>query len=155
MDEIDTFIAQIREAGDEVWMAGSQSEEAIVELERALGVAMPPSYRQFLSRFGGVGIVNSFISGIIEGKPLEKGTGWLYGDTQGFRDDFDMPEYLLIVQANEDAPYCLDTRRRSQDGEFPLVCYELHSRRVGDMAPSFGAWFVERLRLRAESVAEQ
>lgn len=99
--------------------------------------------------------MNSFISGIIEGKPLGEETGSLYGDTQRFRQDFDMPEYLLVVQADEDAPYCLDTSKRDQGGEFPLVCYELNSRHVGKMAPSFGEWFVEWLRLRAESDAEQ
>jgi hypothetical protein len=155
MDEIDALIAQIRESGAEVWIAGPQSEAAIVELERAIGVAMPPSYRLFLSRFGGFGIVNSFISGIVDGKPLEEGTGWLFGDTQRFRQDFDMPDHLLVVQADEEAPYCLDTSKRGQSGEFPLVCYELNSRHVGKMAPSFGEWFVEWLRLRAESDAEQ
>jgi len=50
MDEIENLISQIREAGGEVWIAGPQSEEAIVELERAIGVALPPSYRQFLSQ---------------------------------------------------------------------------------------------------------
>jgi hypothetical protein len=155
MDELDSLIAQIRQAGEEVWMAGPQSEEAILELERATGFPMPTSYRQFLARFGGFGIVNSFISGIIDGKPLEKGTGWLYGDTQWFREVYGMPEYLLVVQANEDAPYCLDTRKRCQAGEFPLVCYEINSRHVGRMAPSFREWFAEWLRLRAETEAEQ
>src|SRR5262249_7841412 len=151
----DVLIAQIREAGDDVWIAGPQSEEAIVELERATGVAMPPSYRQFLSRFNGFGVMNSFISGIIDGKPLDEGTGWLYGDTQRFRQDFDIPRHLLVIEADEDAPYCLDTSKRGQSGEFPLVCYELNSRLVGSMAPTFGEWFIEWLRLRAESAAEQ
>jgi hypothetical protein len=31
-----------------------------------------------------------------------------------------------------------------------VVCYELQSRRVSRMAPSFGAWFVEYLRLRVD-----
>lgn len=153
MDDIDVLIARIRKAGEEVWIAGPQTEEMIAELERATGVVMPPSYRQFLSRFGGFGIVNSFISGIINGEPLDEGAGWLYGDTQRFRQNFDMPEHLLVIQANEDAPYCLDTSCRGEGGEFPMVCYELNSRHVRWMAMSFGEWFVEWLRLRARSYA--
>lgn len=149
MDEIDSLIARIRDAGTDVWIAGAQSEEAIAELERALGVAMPPSYRTFLARFGGCGIVDSFISGIIDGKPLEDEAGEVYGDTLRFREDYKMPEYLLVVQADEDAPYCLDTRRRNEVGELPLVCYELYTRHITLMAPSFGEWIIRWLRLRA------
>lgn len=150
MDEIDTLIARIRDDGREVWIAGPQSEEAIVALERAIGNTMPPSYRRFLARFGGFGIVNSFISGILADKPLERNVGWVYGATHRFRCDYDMPEHLLVVQSDEDAPYCIDTSNRSPDGENPLVCYELHSRRVGRIAASFGEWFIDWLSLSAE-----
>jgi hypothetical protein len=155
MDDIDLLITQIREAGDRLWIAGAQPEEAIAELERALGIPLPPSYRAFLTRFGGLAIVNSSISGIVNAKPLARGTGWLYGDTLRFRRDFGLPEHLLVIQPDEDAPYCLDSSAKMPDGEFPLVCYELHSRHVSRMAESFGEWLVEWLRLRAESDIEQ
>jgi len=54
------------------------------------------------------------------------------------------------VQADEDAPYCLDTRFQPSDGEYPLVCYELHSKNVGHMAKTFGEWFVQWLQQRVE-----
>ena len=145
MDEIDALIAQIRANGREVWVAGEQPEETIHELEKTLGVGLPPSYRSFLARFGGLGIVNSFISGIIDAQPLGEGTGWVYGDTKRCREEWGLPEHLLVIQADEDAPYCLDTSNR-QDGEYPLVCFELHSKHVSRMANSFGSWFVEWLR---------
>jgi len=150
MDEIEALIAQIRLNGRQVWMAGSQSEASVAELEQAMGIAMPPSYRAFLLKFGGFSVGNSFISGIVDGESLGKGTGWLFGDTQKFREDYQLPSYLLVVEANEDAPYCLDSRSPDTSGEFPLVCYELHSRHVGRMANSFGEWFMEWLRLSAE-----
>ncbi len=148
MDEVEALIARLREDGQRVWVAGPQSEEAITALEQALGLPLPPSYRQFVARYGGFGLPNSFVSGVIDGDPLEAGTGQVYWDTQRFRREYGMPDYLLVVQADGDAPYCLDTRKRRPDGELPVVCYELHSRHTGRMAPSFGEWFVGYLRLR-------
>lgn len=81
MDEINSLIATVRQAGNNVWIAGPQSEVMIAELERGIGVAFPPSYRDFLRRFGSFGIVDSFISGIVDAEPLGTGTGWLFGDT--------------------------------------------------------------------------
>lgn len=148
MGEIDILISKIRECDSDVWVAGPQNEAAIFELERAIGVSIPPTYRHFLAHYGGFGIANSFISGIIEGEPLGDGTGWLYSDTMRFREEYRMPENLLVVQPDEGAPYCLDTSCRRSDGECPVVCYELHSRHVGRMAETFGEWLQEWLKLR-------
>ena len=61
-----------------------------------------------------------------------------------------MPDFLLVIQPNEDAPYCLNTRGKRPGGECPVVCYELHTKHVGRIAPSFGEWFSMYLRLRVE-----
>jgi hypothetical protein len=153
MDEIDALIERIRANGHKVWVAGPQSDEAIVELEQTLGVRMPPSFRDFLSRFGGFALGNSFISGIINNKPLATGTGRLYWDTQRFRREYGVPDHLLVVQPDEDAPYCLNMTAPKPDGEVPMVCYELHSRHIGRIAGSFREWFVNWLQLRAENEA--
>lgn len=129
MNDIDALIKSVREAGHDLWLAGPQSDAAIAELERAIGFVMPKSYREFLSRYGGFGIGGSFISGIVDGLPLSSDAGSLFGDTQRHRKEFGMPAHLLVVQADEDAPYCLDMSA-ARDGEFPVVCYELHSRHV-------------------------
>lgn len=132
-------------------MAGAQTEEVVAGLEQALGVTMPPSYRQFLLRYGGLGIGDSFISGIVEDNPLDEGMGSLFGDTQRFRQDYGLPEHLLVVQADEDAPYCLDTSHPGPGGEYPLVSFELHSQQASSLAPTFGQWLTEWLRLQAGS----
>ena len=103
MDEIDKLLQQIRANGDEVWIAGAAPDKAVARLERALGVQLPPSYRDFLTRFGAMTVAGSPISGIPDGEPLGEGTGWLYGDTLQFRDEWQLPEHLLVVQPDEDA----------------------------------------------------
>src|SRR5262245_37088723 len=102
MEDVDALIARLREDGQRVWIAGPQPEQAIVELEQALGVSLPPSYREFVARFGGFSFPNSPVSGIIGEQPLATGTGRLFWDTQRFRREFDMPNHLLVIQSNED-----------------------------------------------------
>ncbi len=82
-----------------------------------------------------------------------RGTGRLHWDTQQYRRDHSLPAKLLVVQPDEDAPYCLDTSKAAADGEMPLVCYDLQTRRVERMASNFGKWFVDWLRLQAEEDA--
>jgi hypothetical protein len=153
MEDVDKLIERIRANGDEVWIAGPQSEQAVAELEKAVGVKMPPSYREFLLRFGSFGILDSLVSGIVDNDPLTKGTGNLLWDTKWFRHEYDLPEHLLVVQHDEDAPYCLDSRKPKADGEYPMICYELRSGHVEKLAPSFAAWFKEWLQLQAEDDA--
>lgn len=142
MNTIEELLNRLRHAGTDVWVAGPQTESSITELEKSFGLRMPPSYRYFLATFGGIGIDESFVSGIIDNDPVGDGTGWLATDTIRFRNDYGMPDYLLTIQADEDAPYCLDTRIRDDDGEFAVVCYELNSRNVGTMATNFGEWIL-------------
>jgi hypothetical protein len=153
MDEIEDLIAQLREKGEQVSTVGPQSEKTIADLEHALGVTLPPSYRQFLAHFGGFKLLGSSVSGILDGQPLAKGTGSLYGDTQLFRRELGGPEHLLVIQPDQEAPYCLDTRKPDRNGEMPVVCYELDTKHVDRMAASFGEWFAEYLELQLDDDA--
>src|SRR5688572_12430269 len=101
MPEVDELIGQVRARGHDVWLAGPQPAEAIAALEGALGVALPPSYRDFLARFGAAAIYGSTVSGIIDGRPLQEAAGCLYGDTLRFREEWGLPGHLLIVQPDE------------------------------------------------------
>jgi hypothetical protein len=153
MDTTDKLIEQIRANGDDVWIAGPQSEEAVAVLETKLGVHLPPSYRAFILRFGALGILESVVSGIIDNAPLARKAGTLYWETERYRSEHALPANLLVVQADEDEPYCINTRTAAPDGEFPLVSYDLQSRHATRLAPSFGAWFAEWLRLQADEDA--
>ena len=141
MADVNDLIAQVRAKGHDLWLAGPQPSETIASLEQALQVTLPPSYRDFLTHFGGAAICDSTVSGIIDGEPLQKATGWLYGDTLRFREEWDLPPHLLVIQPDEDAPYCLDASAPGSDGEFPVVCFELHSRHASRIAENFGIWF--------------
>lgn len=140
MATISELLAQVEANGHEVWSDGPQPEAAIIALESKIGVRLALSYRAFLAQYGGMAIYDSTISGIIGGEPLDESGGSLYGDTLRFRTEWNLPDHLLVIQPDEDVPYCLDTGSPSATGEFPVVCYELHSKHAGKVAADFDDW---------------
>ena len=140
MATIRELLARVAANGHEVWSDGPQPEAAIAALESTLGIRLPPSYRAFLAQYGGMAIHSSTISGIIGGQPLDEKGGSMYGDTLTFRREHGLPDHFLIIEPDEDAPYCFDTRNRSATGEFAVICYELHSKHESRIAPDFDDW---------------
>jgi len=144
---IEALLLRIRQNGHDVWIAGSQSEEAVVALELALQVRLSPSYRQFLLRYGAMSIYDSCIAGIVDNQPLYESGSSIYSTTMYFRQERGVPDHLIIVEPDEEAPYCFDTRHVDAAGESPLNCYELYSGADGKIADNFQEfivkWFLE------------
>jgi antitoxin YobK len=147
LDEIAALLDRRRELEPEVYVYGPAPEDAIRGLEAAFGEPMPPSYRAFLSRFGGVSILDSSYSGIIDGR-IEEGRGWVWSDTLTAREECHLAPHLLVVRPDEDGFKCLDFSRRTPDGECPVV-YQWPFRPLPrQVAASYGAWLSEDLRHR-------
>jgi hypothetical protein len=140
MSTIRELLAQVRANGHEVWSGGPQREAAISALESKLGVRLPPSYRTFVAQYGSMAIYDSTISGIIAGEPMDESGGSLFGDTMRFSSEWGLQHHLLLIHPDDDAPYCLDTRAPSASGEFPIVCYEFHSKHDRKVAADFEDW---------------
>lgn len=142
-ERLRTLIERITDAhadGDSPWY-GPAPESAITELEAALGVRLPASYRAFLRLVGG-GSDGFFLSGIdpVE-RPLSESGGTALGDTRDYREPwvaFPLPPHLVVVQRcpDDNEPFCLDTSRFDGD-ECPVVLYYLHLGSVDEIAPDF------------------
>ena len=145
LDEITALLDRMRELEPEVYVYGSAPEDAIRELEAAFGERMPPSYRAFLTHFGGASILDSSYSGIIDGK-IKEGRGWAWSDTLTAREECQLAPHLLVVGPDEDGFNCLDFSRRTPDGECPVVYQWPHLRQPDLVAASYGAWLAENLR---------
>jgi len=145
--DIEALLERVKQNGHDVWIAGQQSEEDVAILEAALRVRLPPSYRQFLLRYGAMSIYDSHIVGIINGQPLGMDGGSIYGTTLDLRQEQGLLNYLIVAEPDDEAPYCFDTRYPDADGEFPLNCYELYSGADGKIADNFSQfivkWFLE------------
>ncbi len=105
-DDIERLIRKIRSNGHEVWIAGPVSPEAIAGLESLIGSQLPSSYKAFLAAYGGLGIYDSFVSGILDNDPSRMEVGGLYADTMFLREDAsEIPSSLLIIDDSGSEEY--------------------------------------------------
>src|SRR3954468_8953708 len=117
---IEQLIAELESLGEVFTWHGPQSEASVAELERALGVKFPPSYRAFLLCYGGGGIqAHTGISGIYNNDPLSMELETAYGDTLRMRTERGMPSHLIVIERGDEhfPPMCLDPSRAAPNGE--------------------------------------
>jgi len=156
---IEQLIAEIESLGEVFEWAGPQSEASVAELEGALGVPLPPSYRAFLLRYGAGGIrAHEGISGIYDDEPLSMQLGTTYGDTLRMRTDRGMPAHLIVIERGDEhfPPMGLDTSRPGADGEYPVVGFWLISREIStDSYANFAEYLEESLASSLEVIRDE
>lgn len=123
-----------------LWLAGGASLDLVSNLEEAFGVILPETYKEFLLELGSLSIGDISISGITC-ENLDDGGGSVLSDTLYFQKDYDLPENLIVIQPDEDAPYCLDTTDKNSVGEMSVVCFEIQSGEQNQIADNFEDWF--------------
>ena len=138
------LIEQVKSRGHDVWEAGPATREAISDIERAIGAALPPSYASFLLSHGSLAIYDTVVSGVIDGERISDGGGTVLGDTERLRLEGALPDGFLVIGPHEDGGYCLDLRHCRSDGECPVVNYEMGSvQHEKPVADTFEDWIVE------------
>jgi hypothetical protein len=133
-------------------VAGRCGPEMIAIVEAKLGVRFPPSYRAFLLDHGAIFSAVGSISGVYPPAPVDSGVGTVLGDTLYYRDHFQLPNHLVVIQRDQDEndPWCLDTSVPSADGEYPIVCFSLRGGAGKRLFASFGECLNEWLSLRCQ-----
>lgn len=139
-----------RAVGLPVFWLGPCPEAALAKLEGLLGVPLPPTFREFLMTTGGGEIATSALSGIEKDDPLLEDAGTVWGDTLRCREDFSLPEHLVVIYfANDEICWCLDSSRKDPSGEYPVVTYSIFGRVVEKViAPNFGLFLKEFVETR-------
>lgn len=147
-----TLINKIEASGQELFWHGPASESEIRNLESLLAATLPNSFKEFLENYGGGGVIDSEISGIEDNDASADFGGTVYGDTLTVREDYDLPDHLVVIYFKEDETcWCIDTSTVTVSGESPVVSYSLTKRSIDNtLAPSFSDFFLEYLRLRAQ-----
>ncbi|MBN6207503.1 SMI1/KNR4 family protein [Ralstonia pickettii] len=143
MDAIDKLIEKARGTGAEVWIAGPATTADIDEVERALQVGFPPSYREFLANYGAMSLGDNAVSGITDEGPLLGNGGGVHYDTLRLRAEAALPVQLVVVGVHEDGAYCLDTSRRMLGGECSVVNFQYRSNQHDvPIAADFHQWLL-------------
>lgn len=151
---ISDLIRRVEEAGSEIFWQGGASQSTISRLQSILGVPLPPTFVNFLSEYGGGGVVGDEISGVEDDDAENENRGTVLGDTNYCRAEFSLPKSLIVVYLRDDeVVWCLDSSDVSKSGEYSVVSYDVHkkqtSRRLFD---DFDSYFVDYLTRYAEGV---
>lgn len=135
---------------------GEQDETHIATLERLLGVPIPPSFRVFLTRFGG----GDGYTGLFKNRPDCMDLGCIFGDNLRAREKYGLPETCLLFEISPFRElYCLDTGDVGEDGECPVIRFGItsdnHLTAPVRAASSFGDYFHRDLESRLEVLQEE
>lgn len=127
IDLIERVRRRLAEASAPCSIAGAATEAQIAAAEETLGCAFPPSYRQFLKRFGALripthlGVVHDFV-GI---DPSADGKS-VVDRTLAARTENRLGPNLVVVGLGADYRewFCIDVDRARDDGECPILMFD-------------------------------
>ena len=124
---------------------GGKGSNLIERAEHALGVVFPPTYRKFLSTFGCGDIEGLEFYGIISGDFENSGVPDAIWLTINERSS-GLPEHLILIYATGDgAYYAIDTSQVDNNGECPIVSYDLN-RSLKKVAEDYGSFLLAELQ---------
>ena len=130
-------------------VAGPAAEDAVAAAEERLGTSFPPSYREFLRRYGAMGIptdlavVHDFC-GLAAGDP----TTDVVSTTLSARAANQLADHLIVVGKGANAAewFCLDTGRAEDGGECPVLLFDPAANQIDQIFyDDFGAMVREVL----------
>jgi hypothetical protein len=136
MRKIDDLFAKLLTL-DDVDFGVPVSHAEIESFERRSGIILPESYQAFLNRFGSMSVSDQIVIAGISGEPYD-----LHSISKKLQSEWNMPAHLLILQPNEEAPYCFDLNTPSSAGEYAIVCYQL-GKSYRRIASDFIEWVEE------------
>lgn len=152
IERVRTRLSEIERRCD---VAGPAPEDVVLAAEEELGASFPPSYREFLRRYGALGIpadlavVHDFV-GVRQrdrGALLDDEAG-VVATTLGARAAKRLADHLIVVGKGANAAewFCLDTTRPRDGGECPVVLYDARANQIDQVFyDDFGAMVREVL----------
>jgi len=137
-------------------IAGPVAESAISAAEQALGCEFPPSYREFLTTWGGIAlpqhlaVVHDFV-----GIAPTDADGDVVARTLRARAERKLGESLVIVGmgAQHQEWFCIDTNRPHANGECPILMFDARDNALDQQFyDDFGQMLEEVMGFVAESL---
>ncbi len=152
MNDIEEIIEPLSQIKEPLFWQGPASESSIGQVETLLGFSLPPSFRSFLLRYGGGGVVGEEISGIEANDSNLDYKGTVLGDTRRCRKDFGLPHHLCVIYFSDDGIcWCLDCSEADERMEYPVVSYSIFKREIEkEIAPTFKRFLKQYVELRVQ-----
>ena len=124
---------------------GEKEASLIKGAAKALGLVFPPTYKEFLAKFGCGDIEGLEFYGLINNDFKNSSVPdaiWLTLDAR----KSGLPDYLILIYATGDGGYyALDTSQACENGECPIVSYELDGK-VNKVADDYGSFLLAELK---------
>lgn len=135
---------------------GEMPESLISAAEQALGVSFPPTYRQFLKKYGCGDILGAEFYGLVGNNIFAAGVPNAVWITTDLRKISGMPPSLVVIYAAGYGPYfAIDCNQKDSSGECPVVQWIPGLSKSSDtleiVADSFGDFIFQTLEDLAPS----
>lgn len=141
MEDLKKAFEIINKNAEKGSFSGPKTEELILMAERVLGLKFPPTYKEFLKRYGAGSIFGVEIYGITRAEftnaSIPNGI-WL---TLREREDIQLPKKMIIIYEYGDGVYfAIDTSIVSAEQENPVVAWaqDIPENQIKILAPDFG-----------------
>lgn len=144
MADLEKAIELVERNSDRADFMGEKSEELIRKAECAIGLAFPPTYREFLKRLGCGDVAGVEFYGVISVNFEDSSAPDAIWLTLEERKSSDFPSSHIIVGSTGDgAYYAIDYSLSDRDNDFPIVEYWPGLRKQKVVAEDFGQFFLE------------
>ncbi|MEK5433607.1 SMI1/KNR4 family protein [Lysinibacillus sp. FSL R7-0073] len=131
------------------WHPGCNVKDSwITEAELELGFQLPPSYCWWLMNYGNARLIGGNILTVSQPEYRDiDDSDILYIHRLNLADEDwyrKYPNRLDLFVPDADELYFFDLSAKDEDGEFPVMCYDLMNNMIYEYAPTFSD-FLERL----------
>ncbi|MED4889611.1 SMI1/KNR4 family protein [Lysinibacillus fusiformis] len=131
------------------WYPGCNVKDSwITEAELELGFQLPPSYCWWLMNYGNARLIGGNILTVSQPEYRDiDDSDILYIHRLNLADEDwyrKYPNRLDLFVPDADELYFFDLSAKDEDGEFPVMCYDLMNNMIYEYAPTFSD-FLERL----------
>jgi hypothetical protein len=114
---VDKLLDLLYRHRDEAHLGVPMSDDAIATAEGCLGVRFPPTYRRFIATCGCGDLWGEEFYGLsAAGRGIPDAVWYTLEQRKS-----GLPSQLLVVSADDDALYCLDTGQVGPNGEAPII----------------------------------
>lgn len=130
--------------------AGPRSEGLIADAESALAIRFPPTYREFLRRYGAGEFATLELYGVIHDRFSESAAPDAVWFTLKARRDWGMPDHLVVISMDGmGTDFALETNQTDSAGESPVAAWHAGTdagQHGGIVAPDFGTFLLGEVR---------
>jgi len=144
--DLKEIVQKVESLPEDITWNGPATDSHIKSVATELNCKFPSTYRDFLRLTGGGGIESLWISGIEADDVLSESFGSVYGDTILYREEWNLPPHLIIIQRDQDdnEPFCLDTSNFKGD-ECPVVLYYSNTGKTENISDNFALFYIKYL----------